>query len=497
MTHACPSPKTPEPICGNQVIGRINRLADEAEAVLNASKELADDFAPLGERMRKYLKNNDGNSLDFILRECRVLREERDYLPGWLEAMPDIDETLWNQIPSMREYAATLHSKVITLRIQRLNELTGKPLVQATPYSWLDPSSLLPRMWLYGYCLIRAFVSLVVAPGAAGKSAMMIAEALALVTGRDLLGVPVRGGPYRVWLWNLEDPLDELLRRIAATCIHFGITAADIDDRFFVDSGRDQGLCIAKQDRNGFEILEPVVSELVAELKMRGIDVLIVDPFVSSHAVTENDNNAVDAVMKTWGRVADQANCAIVLIHHLRKLGSEQASAESARGASSLVAAARSVRVLQRMTKKEADGAGLDNPSGYFQVFDDKNNLAPPAENAAWFHMPSVHLPNGDNVGVVESWEYPKPFAGVTTDDLLSVQRAIAGKGLKKSPQAIDWAGYTVGKVLGFDMTAPANRKRVRIMMNTWLSNGALIVIELPDKNRKPRPCVDVGEWVE
>ena len=320
-------------------------------------------------------------------------------------------------------------------------------------------------------------------------------EALALATGRDLLGVPVRGGPYRVWLWNLEDPFDELQRRIAAASIHFGISSADIENRLYLDSGRDRGLCIAMQDRNGFEILEPIVRELVAELKMREIDVLIIDPFVSSHGVSENDNGAIDAVVKAWGRVADQAECAIVLVHHLRKLGGEQASAESARGASSLVAAARSVRILQRMTPKEADGAGLDSHKSYFQVFDDKNNLAPPAENAAWFRMVSVSLPNGDNVGVVEPWEYPKVFAGVTTEDLLAVQKAIAGKGYRQNCQARDWAGHAVGKVLNFDMAKAANRKRVRTMVKTWIANGALDIVELPDKDRKLRPCIEVGEW--
>ena len=476
---------------------QVIRLAAEVDAVLAADNELAFNYGRLGDWIRGDVENNDGSELRFHLMQCNFLREERDELSGWSEAMPDIDEGLWNQIPNMQEFAKTLHPKAVHMRAHLIHETTGKALVQATPYEWVDPATLKRREWLYAYSHIRNFVSLVVAPGAAGKSALMNAEALSLVTGRSLLGMPVHGGPHRVWLWNLEDPLDELRRRIAATCLHFGITSADIDDRLYLNSGRDDGLCLASQDRNGIEVLEPIVSELVAEIKMRDIDILIVDPFVSSHAVSENDNGAIDAVVKAWGRVADQAGCAIVLVHHLRKLGGEQASAESARGASSLVAAARSVRVLQRMTQKEAEGAGLESHKGYFQVFDDKNNLAPADENATWFRMVSVPLPNGDNVGVVEPWTYPRAFAGVSTADLIAVQQAVAGKGFRQSSQAKDWAGYAVGEVLGLDMSVTANRKRVSIMIKTWIANGVLDAVELPDKDRKLRPCVDVGEWAE
>jgi RecA-family ATPase len=67
-----------------------------------------------------------------------------------------------------------------------------------------------------------------------------------------------------------------------------------------------------------------VVEALVAELIARNVDVLVIDPFVSSHGVNENDNSAIDAVAKTWARIAKRANCAIVLVHHSRKLGARR-----------------------------------------------------------------------------------------------------------------------------------------------------------------------------
>ena len=91
-----------------------------------------------------------------------------------------------------------------------------------------------------------------------------------------------------------------------------------------------------------------------------GADVVIADPFISSHQVTENDNNAIDMVVKEWGRVAELGNCAVRLTHHARK-GEQEITAESGRGASALIAAARCVRVFNRMSKEEADKAGIED----------------------------------------------------------------------------------------------------------------------------------------
>lgn len=374
-------------------------------------------------------------------------------------------------------------------------ELKNRPL-RATPFILPNSADIPQREWVYGHHLIRKFVSLTVAPGACGKSSLLIADALAMATGRDILGVPVYGGKLNVWLWNLEDPADELTRRIVATAQHYGIVTDNISGRLFVDSGRDQGLCLARQTRDGVEIMEPVAEALVAEIKARQIDVLVVDPFISSHLVSENDNGAIDAVAKQWGAIADRAECAIEIVHHLRKTNGMEANAESARGAVSLVAAARSVRVLNRMTAEEAVKAGLDNHRGYFRVLDDKNNLAPAADRAEWFKIVPVDLPNGDSVGVVTRWTWPDPFADVTAGDLLAVQHAIHGKGYRANVQAKEWVGHAIAAVLNLDCDDASDRTRIKTMIKKWMANGALVKCEQTDESRKKRPVIEVGVWV-
>jgi len=381
--------------------------------------------------------------------------------------------------------------------VMRLDRPDGDRLsIRATPYIWRDPATIPRRDWLYGRHLIRRYLSLTIAPGASGKSSLAIADAIALATGRNILSTPIHGGPYRVWVWNLEDPHDEIERRIAAVMTHYQIAADEIADRLHIDSGRDQELCLARQERDGVQIIEPVEQALIAELTRRRIDVLMIDPFVSSHRAQENDNGAIDAIAKTWGRIAERANCAIILVHHLRKLGGAEATAEMARGAIALVAAARSCRVLHRMTPDEAEKAGLESHRRHFRVSPDKENLAPPADQSDWFEIKPVELPNGDNVGVVVPWQWPNALDGLSANDLYRVQKAISGRGLRKDVQAKDWAGYTIGDVLGIDAETKAGKDRIRSLLRTWIASGALVVTEVTDANRTRRPTIDVGVWV-
>ncbi|OOY11658.1 recombinase RecA [Thioclava marina] len=370
--------------------------------------------------------------------------------------------------------------------------------LRATPFEWRDPASLPARRWVYGRHLIRRFTSVTVAPGGVGKSSLTICEALAMVSGKKLLGDEIPA-PLRVWILNLEDPRDELERRIAATMLHHSISPEAVVGRLFVDSGRERGLCTATQGREGVHINVPEVEALVAEIEARQIDVLIVDPFVSSHRVNENDNGAIDLVAKEWGRVAERCNCAIDLVHHTRKLGGEEASSENSRGAVALLGAARSARVLNRMNDAQKADAGVaDDPLTYFSVERDKANLAPPGKRV-WRRMVSVNLANGDSVGVTESWEWPDDFDGISVKDLLSVQNAIqaawgAGSPPRASNQAKSaWAGLIVADVLGLD----ANRDKARIsrMLKTWIGTGALREVQHEDAKRNKRPCLEVGEW--
>ena len=289
------------------------------------------------------------------------------------------------QIPEQERPATRLEWRERADIVPDGGEVSLERRVVATPYTWRDPHTIPRRDWLYGRLLVRKFVSATVAPGGVGKSSLTITEALTTVSGKPLLGVTSQR--LRVWLWNLEDPREETERKIQAAAKHYRLSPDDIGDRLFVDSGRDQRLVIAEQTRNGAMIVRPVVENLIEEIIAREIDVVVIDPFVSSHTVPENDNGAQDMIVKEWGKVADRGNCAIHLIDHTRKAmnGDAEVTTESSRGAKSKTDACRVVRVLNRMSKDEGERAGVENHRLYFRAYNDKANLAPPADASDWY----------------------------------------------------------------------------------------------------------------
>lgn len=232
--------------------------------------------------------------------------------------------------------------------------------VTATPFRWIDPSRIPPRQWLYDRHYIRKFLTATVSGSGVGKSSHALLDAVSMASGRNLLtGAAIR--PVRVWYWNGEDPQEELQRRIAAIALRYGLTEADLAGRLFIDNGRDTQIKVAIDDRQrGITINRPDVDSVMETLQRHAIDACLFDPFVSIHAVPESDNGAIDIVAKALAGVADLCDCAIETIHHVRKGNGAELTVEDARGASSLIGAARSVRVLNPMTVGEATKADIN-----------------------------------------------------------------------------------------------------------------------------------------
>jgi AAA domain len=377
------------------------------------------------------------------------------------------------------------------------------PPIVATPYVWTDPEKIPQREFLYGRRLIRKYATATIAPGGVGKTALEVAEVLSMVSGRPLLGV--RTPQLRVWLWSLEDPREEMARRLQASAKHYNLAQEDIGDRLFLDSGREQSLVIAEMQRTGFVICRPVVDAIITQLKERAIDVLIIDPFVSCHRVTENDNNAIDAVTKEWARVAEAANCAVELVHHVRK-GEKEITVESARGGGSFGDACRMVRVINRMTEQQAKETGVDNHRLYFRTYLDKNNLAPPADQSDWYKLVSVDLGNGplgpdvgggDSIGVVTKWKWPDATEGLTGRDFDLVAAAIRAGNWRADPQAKQWVGRAVAEALAYDLDDPSDKAKVKQIIKYWIATGALVVVERKSDKREPKAFIEVSETVD
>jgi hypothetical protein len=385
------------------------------------------------------------------------------------------------------------------------------------PFTWRDPATIPRRQFLYGFELRRKQVSATIAPGAAGKTTLKVGRALCMVTGQNRLGHAVWNGPHRVALWNLEDELEECEKTVHAFMKLWGLTQDDLGGRLFImgsDSVGSNGLKLAVESDfgGGFRLQRPVGDGLIEAITEHGIDYLDIDPFVSSHAVDENSNQAIDAVAKEWLRVAQEGNpaaggCAIGLAHHIRKTTAAEFTAQDARGAGAMINAARSCLVLQRMSKEAAEELQIEecDRKRYFSVYDDKNNKAPPAVSAEWYEFVSVGLGNADvgsdgpedDIGAIQRWSAPNVFGGVTSRQLYHIQTLIEKNPnqARKHSTANQWVGKLVARVLDWNLDEKGTEARIKKMVSTWLATGALRTVERLNEKRETVPYVEVGTW--
>lgn len=378
------------------------------------------------------------------------------------------------------------------------------PTIKATPFKWRDPSTIPMRPWLYGHFLIRQCVSMDVAPGGIGKSSHSFVEALAMASGKALLGILPKQ-QLRVWCWSLEEPRDETDRRMGAAMRHYGIDRNEVEDWLLIEYASRAPLIIAAKDKNGDFIVKPLVDALVAEIQALEIDVVIIDPFVASHRLEENDNSAMDMVIREWSNVAMLGNCAIRLVHHTRK-GEQVITAESSRGASAMSYAARVVRVFNRMTQAEAEKLDLEEGERrrHYRTYIDKQNMAPPSDKSDWFTLTSVPLGNGppnapdelgDQVGVTTTWEYPESdIVMVGGKDFELCAKIIREGKWRRDLRSPQWVGYAIAAALKLKPDKkPKDQARIKVLIETWLEAGALVEVERSDSTWRSRTFIEVA----
>lgn len=267
-------------------------------------------------------------------------------------------------------------------------------------------SEIKPRQWLLGHRFLPNFITLTIAPGGVGKSTLALMECAALVCNKpEMLGLE-KCAPGPAWYCSTEDPLEEIERRTVALWGAHGLPADKRKD-FFISSGRESPIILVKGDNKGAPVIQhDVINAVVETIKARGIKLWVVDPFVRLHSVDENDNMAIDKVAQALTTIASRSGAAVHVVHHTRKRSAGhggEGDADTARGASSLVSAARIAHTLCGMTEKQADTLGLKASDHRFwiRLDDAKANLAPPQDRETWFRKEG-HEVAGEKVGVLK-----------------------------------------------------------------------------------------------
>ena len=146
--------------------------------------------------------------------------------------------------------------------------------------------------------------------------------------------------------------------------------------------------------------------------------------------------------------------------------------------------------------------------SSNFRTYNDKNNLAPLADNSDWYKLVSVDLGNGsltigsqvflgDSIGVVTKWEWPDVTKDLTGRDFELVAAAIRGGNWRADSQAKQWVGRAVARALGYDLDNHADKGAVKRLIKYWIGTEALVVVERQTEKREMKEFVEIAEKVE
>lgn len=261
-----------------------------------------------------------------------------------------------------------------------------------------------PRDWIMQGRYLSRYITMTVGPGAEGKSALCLAEAMSIATNRKLTHAKIYKHMPTLY-YNGEDDKRELDRKIWALASHYGLNQADMQ-HFHYQSGRDMPFILAAEDRSGVVINEQGKEWFINKIRSMGIGLLVLDPLVEFHMVDENNNRYMLEVMKHLRHIAEATGCAISLVHHTGKGVAAHGNQDRARGASSMVNAARIAHTLFRMTEEERQHYSLNKELRKFFVRLDsaKANLEPPSDATIWYRHMSVDMPwdGPETVGTIQ-----------------------------------------------------------------------------------------------
>jgi hypothetical protein len=230
----------------------------------------------------------------------------------------------------------------------------------------------------------------------------------------------------------------------------------------------------------------------------------MLDPFVKSHGIEENDNSGIDNVAQMLTDLAVKYDIAVDAPHHISKGGpADPGNADRGRGASALADALRLVYTLTAMSQEEAEGFNIpdDQRREYVRLDRAKLNIAKTGGPPMWFHLVGKKLnnatalyPSGDEVQTVEPWKPPDTWGGLQIDTLNTVLTAInAGVLGENGPTG---QRFSSASSAGEDRAAwrmvqrfcpEKSEAQCREIIRTWEESGVLVTREYDDPRQRKK----------
>lgn len=311
-----------------------------------------------------------------------------------------------------------------------------------TPLEPFDAKKLPQRPWVIETFACRGRITMLAGPGGVAKSTYTLMVAVALAAGRsDICGFKIKR-PARVAVWNQEDDLDEMQRRLAAVMTQFNVSWDDLKDAdgkpmLCVNSGVDSPFYLGRRTPEGMIVPGKDIARAIEAIRQTEIDLLILDPLIEMHEAPENDNALMRQVMSNARNIAVQGDCAVMIATHTKK--PPQASSDgfagemdAARGASSQFGVVRIGETLFSASPKDAkewrfEGSHLD----YVRLDSAKNNLAARRKDPIWFKREQVVIGvtdgdgAGEKVGVLRPVDVKRKEVEIESDALTSIAKTL------------------------------------------------------------------------
>lgn len=236
--------------------------------------------------------------------------------------------------PTPRDSAATPEPPKRELRSNSMTEQPARKSLDCAPAHEL-PASGGEEPWLIEGLWAHQGVGIIGGEPKCCKSFLALDIAVSVATGTPCLRQYAVKRPGRVLLFAAEDAHHVVRERLRGICAAAGTDLVSLD----VHVVRDTAI------RLDLEADQACLRDALARLRPR---LLILDPFVRLHGISESAVGEVARVLGFLRELQREFGCAVLLVHHMRKGAENMRGGQALRGSSDLHAWGDSNLYLRR-----------------------------------------------------------------------------------------------------------------------------------------------------
>lgn len=267
---------------------------------------------------------------------------------------------------------------------------------------WLD-SKPPPVRWLLQDVLAWGEVGMVAAPGATGKTWLLLQMAIGVASGTGICDFGMAGAlwhptvPTKVLVLTAEETSADLHRRIWTIVQSLSLSVeclAWLQQNFHIASLRGQENLLNVREPGSLKWRSTDQAKKILSLvnQIKDLGLIIIEPVSRFRAGEENDAAAASALVAWFEQLSMLSGATVLTASHVAKWAraDSELSQDSIRGSSALVDGVRWGAVMRRMQQTEADKLGLtaQDRRGKIQIAIPKANNSTGHKNA-WLEQMS------------------------------------------------------------------------------------------------------------